>query len=53
MAVKESKDKCYYCGECKLAYRNKKKAYECERWCKKYKSCNLKITKNSLYFKKI
>ena len=35
----------YQCGECGLKYKNKKIAEKCENWCKKNKSCNLKITK--------
>jgi len=31
-----------------MAYTDKKKAYECEEWCEKHKSCNLEITKHSL-----
>ncbi len=41
-------NKCYYCEECNLIYLNKKKAYECEEWCRKHKSCSLEITKYAL-----
>ena len=36
------------CPECGLRYKEEKWAKKCESWCKKYKSCNLKITKHSL-----
>jgi len=38
----------YYCEECKLIYPEKKKAYECEEWCKENKMCNIGITKFAL-----
>ena len=44
----DKKNECYFCEECQMAYVDKKKAYECEEWCKKYKSCNLDIIKYSL-----
>ena len=47
----DKKNNCYYCEECRMAYVNKKKACECEEWCKKNKSCNLEITKHSLNLK--
>jgi len=40
--------KCYYCEECGLVYANKKKAEECEEWCREHKSCNIEIIKHSL-----
>ncbi len=40
--------KCYFCEECHLVYSIRKKACECETWCKKHKSCNLEIIKNAL-----
>ena len=47
--VKENKKmKCYLCEECELTYVDRKKACECEEWCKKNKSCNLEITKFSI-----
>jgi hypothetical protein len=42
---------CYYCGACELAYQDKKKACECEEWCKKHKNCNVEIIKHSLKMK--
>lgn len=42
------KSKSYMCEECGMAYRNKEKAGECEEWCKKHKSCNLKIIKYAM-----
>ncbi len=51
--MKENKRlKLYYCEECGLAYKDKKKAVECENWCKKHKSCNLEIIKYSIGGKK-
>ena len=37
----------YQCEECKLIYKERKWAEKCENWCKKNKSCNLKITKHA------
>ena len=50
--VKENKKmKFHYCEQCNMAYTDRKKADECGEWCKKYKSCNLNITKHSLSLK--
>jgi hypothetical protein len=38
----------WICEECKLKYGDKIWAEKCEAWCKKYKSCNLEITKHSI-----
>lgn len=38
----------YQCPVCKLWYKEKRWAKKCEKWCKKHKSCNLRITKNSI-----
>ena len=49
--VKEKNNKemkCYYCQECEMAYISKKRARECEDWCKKHKSCNLEIIKHAI-----
>ena len=47
--VKEIKNKGYHeCEECKLMYKDKVWAEKCEKWCKKYKSCNLEITKYAI-----
>ncbi|MEM1574500.1 MAG: hypothetical protein QW755_00220 [Nitrososphaerota archaeon] len=37
----------YICEECKLKYKEKIWAEKCEEWCRKYKSCNLEITKHA------
>jgi len=37
----------YKCKECGFYYKTKSLAEKCEEWCKKYKSCNLEITKHS------
>lgn len=41
-------NKFYKCEICGLIYKNKKIAEKCQDWCEKYKSCNLKISKNAL-----
>lgn len=39
-------NKTYYtCPECDFAYEDKETAAKCEKWCKKYHSCNMEITK--------
>ena len=40
--------KIFRCKECNLDYENRKWANKCEKWCKKYKSCNLMITKHAI-----
>ena len=45
--VKKTKSR-YECDECHYIYKEKIWAERCENWCKKYKSCNLKITKNAI-----
>jgi|GEM_PF-901461 len=34
----------FQCPECGLFYEEKRYANECKKWCKRYDSCNLKIT---------
>lgn len=49
--VKETKynnQKYFYCEICKLVYKDRIYAKKCEDWCRKYKSCNLKITKYAI-----
>ena len=38
----------YVCEECKLKYKEKILARKCENWCRKHKSCNLKITQYAI-----
>ncbi len=38
----------WICEKCKLKYYGKIWAEKCEDWCKKYKSCNLEITKHAI-----
>ncbi len=38
----------FYCESCKLLYEDKKWAEECERGCKKNKTCDLGITRHSI-----
>ncbi len=49
--VKQTKkrDKLFYiCEECGFVYKSKDMAQKCENWCKKYKSCNVDITKHAV-----
>lgn len=39
----------FACNECGLYYREKKKAKQCEKWCKKYHSCNLEVIKHAVH----
>ena len=41
-------DKFYQCEECWLHYIEKNIAEECEKFCKKYNACNIKITKYAI-----
>ena len=45
--IKNNK-KYFICEECKLRYKEKKRAKKCQEWCKKYNSCNIEITKHSI-----
>ncbi|HLG23541.1 MAG TPA: hypothetical protein VI564_01280 [Candidatus Nanoarchaeia archaeon] len=36
----------FLCKECNFIYKNKNLAQKCEEWCRKFHSCNVKITKN-------
>jgi len=38
----------YLCEECNFAYMEKELAEKCEKFCKKYNSCNIEITKHSI-----
>lgn len=42
------KQQLYQCQECGLHYTNKALVKKCTAWCRKYKSCNLEITKLSI-----
>jgi len=35
----------FKCSECGFKYRKKELAEKCRKWCKKYRSCNVEITK--------
>ena len=51
MMVKEiikNNKKSFMCEECCLNYKDKKWAEKCGAWCKKHKSCSLKITKYAI-----
>lgn len=49
----EKKGKNYFtCEICGFGYTSKEIAQECENWCSTHKSCNLKITRNAVYFPK-
>tara|TARA_Y100000310_G_scaffold200877_1_gene200960 strand:+ start:12925 stop:13080 length:156 start_codon:yes stop_codon:yes gene_type:complete len=45
--VKE-KENCYYCEACEIVYKDKKKACECEDFCRKNKACNIDIIKYAI-----
>ena len=45
--------KIYKCKECNFKYKDKKLAQQCEEWCKKYKSCNIEITKHAIKNEKL
>jgi len=38
----------FKCGACGMLYNSKAFAKKCEAWCRKHKSCNLKITKHAI-----
>ncbi len=41
-------DELHECAECGLHYPEIAAAKKCEGWCKKYKSCNIQITNDSV-----
>lgn len=43
-----NKKNLFECPECHLFYKEKKWADKCEKWCKKHKSCNLKIATHAI-----
>ncbi len=47
--VKQNKNsaKIYICNECGFKYKDKEWAQKCMGWCRKYKSCNIEITKHA------
>lgn len=42
----------FQCKICRFGYKNKDTAQKCQDWCETHKSCNLRITKNAVYFPK-
>lgn len=38
----------FRCKECNLPYKEVSLARKCEAWCKKHKSCNLELMKQSV-----
>ncbi len=46
--MKEVKIGKYKCKECGLVYEDENIAKKCQAWCKRYKSCNLEITKSAI-----
>ena len=46
--IDKNKKTYYLCQECNFAYLDRKIADECEKYCKKYHSCNLEITKHAV-----
>ena len=48
----EHKGKTYYqCEICKFYYKKKELATQCEEFCRKHKSCSLKLTKYAIKIK--
>lgn len=45
--IKQGKEY-YICEICHFAYEDEEWAKKCEEYCKKYKSCNLDITKHAV-----
>ena len=41
----------YKCMKCGYFYNDIEKAEECEKWCRKHKSCNLDITQHAIKIK--
>ena len=46
--IKKSEKIYYQCEECGFLYKEKKWAQKCRDFCKKHKSCSIKITKHSV-----
>jgi hypothetical protein len=44
----KNKIKYYVCEECDMVYYKEIWAKKCEAWCRKYKSCNVKIISHSI-----
>ncbi len=40
----------FLCEECGLGYEDRDTAQRCEDWCRRTRSCSLKITKKAVYF---
>ncbi|MBI2128873.1 hypothetical protein HYU07_01405 [Candidatus Woesearchaeota archaeon] len=38
----------FICEECNFAYKDKKWAEKCQKWCKEHHSCNIEITKHAV-----
>ncbi|MDO8633669.1 MAG: hypothetical protein Q7K34_00045 [archaeon] len=38
----------FQCTECKLFYKGRAIAEECEAWCSKHKSCNIEIIQHAV-----
>jgi len=52
MKIIEKDNKTYYqCEECEHIYETEELSNKCEEWCKKHKSCNLEIVKESVNVK--
>lgn len=45
--IKNNK-KYFICEECGFAYLEKEWATKCQKWCSKYHSCNIEITKHAV-----
>jgi cell division septum initiation protein DivIVA len=40
--------KTYFCEICKLNYKNKELAEQCQKWCSTHNSCNFAIARQSI-----
>ena len=45
--IEYKNQKHFYCGVCKLVYKEKVWAEKCEGWCKHNSTCNINISKHS------
>lgn len=49
--IKKLDNNYFQCEECNMLYKTAATAEECEKWCKKHKSCNLEIIKYAVSMK--
>lgn len=46
--IKKNRKTLYLCGECGMAYAEKKWAEKCEAYCQKHPGCNLEIIEHAV-----